>query len=42
MQIDFSKQLMHDSAKEEYRSPMGAVPAGTRVRLSLAVRDLYF
>lgn len=42
MQIDFSKQLMHDSAKEEYRKPMGAVPAGTCVRLSLAVRDLYF
>ena len=42
MQIDFSKQLMHDSAKEEYRKPLGAVTAGTCVRLSLAVRDLYF
>lgn len=39
--IDFSKQIMHDSAKEEYRFPMGAVPAGTKVRLSLAVRDIY-
>lgn len=40
-EIDFSKQIMHDSAKEEYRFPLGAVPVGTRVRLSLAVRDIY-
>lgn len=40
-EIDFSKQIMHDSAKEEYRFPMGAVPTGTKVRLSLAVRDIY-
>lgn len=40
-EIDFSKQIMHDSAKEEYRFPMGAVSAGTTVRLSLAVRDIY-
>lgn len=40
--IDFSKQIMHDSAKEQYRVPSGAVPAGTKVVLRLALRDVFF
>ena len=41
-EIDFSKQLMHDSAEEIYRVPLGAVAAGTAVRLSLAAYELDF
>ncbi len=41
-EIDFSKQIMHDSAKEKYRKPLGAVPAGAAVSLRLAVRDIFF
>ncbi len=40
--IDFTRALVHDSAKERYRSPLGAVAAGTRVSLKLAVRDFSF
>lgn len=41
-EIDFARCLLHDSAKEEYRSPLGAVTAGTKVAIRLKVRDLPF
>ncbi|MDR2486450.1 MAG: hypothetical protein LBD12_00650, partial [Clostridiales Family XIII bacterium] len=34
--------IVHNSAKERFRSPLGAVPCGTRVRLSLVVVGLGF
>ena len=34
--------LVHDSAKERCRSPLGAVPCGADVTLTLYVRDLRF
>ncbi|MEG0834432.1 MAG: glycoside hydrolase family 13 protein [Christensenellaceae bacterium] len=40
-QIDFSKQIMHDSARQQYRSPLGAAQTGSKVRLSIAVRDIF-
>ncbi|MEG2625608.1 MAG: glycoside hydrolase family 13 protein [Christensenella sp.] len=40
-EIDFSKQIMHDSAKEKYRFPLGAVTLGTKVELCLVARDIY-
>ncbi len=39
--MDFSRQLMHDSAREQYRSPLGAVKTGETVRLSVAIKELY-
>ncbi|MCL2324546.1 MAG: glycoside hydrolase family 13 protein [Actinomycetia bacterium] len=32
--------VMHDSSREMFRSPLGAVPCGTELRLALEVRDL--
>lgn len=41
-EIDFTKAIVHNSAKEWYRTPLGAVPGGTRVKLRLSVRDFTF
>ncbi|HBU12219.1 MAG TPA: glycoside hydrolase family 13 protein [Clostridiales bacterium] len=41
-EIDFRKAVMHDTAKERYRTPAGAVPAGTTVTLFLAIKDFYY
>lgn len=41
-EIDFSKAILHDSAKEKYRLPMGAVATGTRVTMKLRIRDFSF
>lgn len=38
-EIDFNRCIRHDSAKELFRSPMGAVPTGTRVTLKMMIRD---
>lgn len=40
MNIDFSKQVLHDSAKETFRSPGGAVSCGTTVRLGIALQNV--
>lgn len=40
--IDFSRVLLHDSTREEFRNPLGAVPTGTRVMFRLKVRDFNF
>ncbi|MCL2333069.1 MAG: glycoside hydrolase family 13 protein [Actinomycetia bacterium] len=39
-QVVDDAHIMHDSAREIYRSPLGALPAGTEVRLALEFRDL--
>jgi len=41
-EIDFAHAILHDSAKEQYRTPMGAVPTGTRVTFRLKIRDFSF
>lgn len=41
-EIDFTRALVHNSAKEWHRSPLGAVPGGTRVTFRLSVRDFSF
>lgn len=41
-EIDFATSVLHDSAKEQYRSPLGAVTAGDKVRLRLKLRDFPF
>lgn len=39
-EIDFSRLIIHDSAKPKYRCPAGAVPQGTRVGLCLEIREI--
>lgn len=39
-EIDFSKHIIHDSAKPKYRWPTGAVATGDRVKLYLEIRGL--
>ncbi len=40
MNIDFSKQMMHDSAKEMFRSPCGALPCGETVHMRIVFRGI--
>lgn len=41
-EIDFADSILHDSAKEEFRSPLGAVTAGQTVRIRLKLRGFPF
>jgi len=40
VEIDFSRMIIHDSAKPKYRWPAGAVPQGTKIALCLEIRDI--
>ncbi|MBD5560437.1 MAG: glycoside hydrolase family 13 protein [Clostridia bacterium] len=40
IQIDFERSILHDSAKERYRYPIGAVSTGDKVTLKLQIRDI--
>ncbi|MEA5003409.1 MAG: glycoside hydrolase family 13 protein [Christensenella sp.] len=41
MNIDFSKQIIHDSARELFRSPGGALSCGETVRLCIAFAEVH-